>query len=1217
MESKPKKTKLSLKIKINKNNKQELKEHDNLKNSNESEFSYLYPSLNDPNFNVKLAEKKEFQELKTNTQVKNVEKQAEKVCNKGRFESLQHQLIVKNFMSFQTPYNNLLLFHGLGTGKTCSSILVCEEMRKYFKQFGISKKIIIIASPNVIINFKLQLFDESKLKKVNGLWDLNACTGNNFLKEINPMQMKGLKKENVVRQIKSLIRQYYVFYGTGQFSNKIGELLPKILKKRYSNRLIVIDEVHNLRSSDANDKKITKNFMNLAKHTENLKLLLLSATPMFNNAKEIVWLLNLMNTNDKRPTLKENEIFDKNGELLVDENGKQVGKETLIRKSTGYISYLRGENPYSFPFRIFPSMFMINNTLQTYIQPRFQMNMEVMTQENQLKLLDLCILSLQNYQSAVYQTIIENIKNIQNIKSNKEISGLNYTILTNPLQALNIVYPNLGFSDYIEKLEQGKDPKLFTQVKYLIGKQGLDNVMNYDKVKRENYVYNSEYVNKDKKGIFSPEEIGKYSSKIKFIMNQVENSEGIVLIYSQYIDSGCVPLALALEELGYGRYKRANLFKKPPVPKNNKKYVMITGSPNLSPNNREEIKAVSSSNNINGEKIKVVIISEAGSEGIDFKNIRQIHILDPWWNLNRIEQIIGRGVRNCSHKELDFKKRNVEIFMYGTQLQNEEVESADMYLYRTAEMKAQKIGKISRILKENAMDCLLNKNVMSESLMKQKHVLELSNGEKIEYNIGDKPFSSLCDYMENCEYSCKPNNEINKENMDTYSENFIMTNLEILTHKIKELFKEQYIFHINQLKEKINVLRKYPELQINAALTQIIRNKEPIEDLLNREGTLVNLGEYYMFQPGEITNKNVSAFDRMRPIDIKPKSITIKLPEQLPKKIVMKKKDISILNSYAEYFNEYNGIKEQYELTPREKNITWYQYARNATNRIAQVLPNVKLEILEQCVIEHMLDWSNNNDKLRLYNEVLFYNKVSEPKMEDIVKKIKEVVLKLQPNLEINENITLKNIKQNIENIEKDIKKNVKNTKILEEQVKDLNYLYSLIIKKTTIELIPKLKEVILQRVILFNNKSYIFITDFTEDNPVLFKINEKEKKLQKSTYVELENIYNLIKEKVFKLNEIIGFSSLFKEEKNVAFKIKYTTKKRDTGSRCDQKGKKLILQIIDDILQNKKYSEKNNDKIKGKELCTDQELLLRYFDKENKEGLRWYFNLEEYYFTK
>ena len=175
--------------------------------------------------------------------------------------------------------------------------------------------------------------------------------------------MKGLKKENVIRQIKSLIRQYYVFYGAGQFSNKISELSPKILKKRYSNRLIVIDEVHNLRTSDANDKKITKNFMNLAKHTENLKLLLLSATPMFNNSKEIVWLLNLMNTNDKRITIKENQVFDKNGNLLIDENGKEIGKEVLIRKSTGYISYFRGENPYSFPFRIFPSMFMINNTI--------------------------------------------------------------------------------------------------------------------------------------------------------------------------------------------------------------------------------------------------------------------------------------------------------------------------------------------------------------------------------------------------------------------------------------------------------------------------------------------------------------------------------------------------------------------------------------------------------------------------------------------------------------------------------------------------------------------------------------------------------------------------------------------------------------------------------------------------------------------------------------
>ena len=114
-------------------------------------------------------------------------------------------------MSFQTPYNSLLLFHGLGTGKTCSSINVCEEMRTYFNQLNIKKKIIIVAQPNVQENYKIQLFDESKLKLINGSWNLKSCTGNKFLKEINPMNMKGLSKEKVVYQIKKIKNLIYLW----------------------------------------------------------------------------------------------------------------------------------------------------------------------------------------------------------------------------------------------------------------------------------------------------------------------------------------------------------------------------------------------------------------------------------------------------------------------------------------------------------------------------------------------------------------------------------------------------------------------------------------------------------------------------------------------------------------------------------------------------------------------------------------------------------------------------------------------------------------------------------------------------------------------------------------------------------------------------------------------------------------------------------------------
>ena len=89
---------------------------------------------------------------------------------------------------------------------------------------------------------------------------------------------------------------------------------------------------------------------------------------------------------------------------------------------------------------------------------------------------------------------------------------------------------------------------------------------------------------------------------------------------------------------------------------------MITGNEDLSPNNALSVRKASDVSNKDGSLIKVIIISRAGSEGLDFANIRQVHILEPWYNTNRIEQTIGRAVRNCSHKNLPFKERNVMIF---------------------------------------------------------------------------------------------------------------------------------------------------------------------------------------------------------------------------------------------------------------------------------------------------------------------------------------------------------------------------------------------------------------------------------------------------------------------------------------------------------------------------------------------------------------------------
>ena len=140
------------------------------------------------------------------------------------------------------------------------------------------------------------------------------------------------------------------------------------------------------------------------------------------------------------------------------------------------------------------------------------------------------------------------------------------------------------------------------------------------------------------------------------------------------------------------------------------KYIILSGNKGLSPNNNEEIKELVSDKNANGENIKIVIGNVVAAEGLNLKNIREIHILDPWFHLSRIEQIIGRGIRYCSHVQLPKEERNVSVYLHVAGTSNE-IESIDTYTYRKAEEKAVVIGKVEAILKKNAIDCYLNQQI--------------------------------------------------------------------------------------------------------------------------------------------------------------------------------------------------------------------------------------------------------------------------------------------------------------------------------------------------------------------------------------------------------------------------------------------------------------------------------------------------------------------------
>ena len=1145
-------------------NEKELLNRNNI-SKHENKFDNLYPSLDDPEFNIKISEKKEFNDNKYDGTIYDIEEQAKKLCD-ADFDLLPHQIFVRNFLSFQTPYNSLLLYHGLGTGKTCSAISVTEEMRTYLNQLGISQRIIVVASQNVQENFKLQLFDERKLKLVDGLWNLRACTGNKYLKEINPMNMKGLSKEKVIKQVKRIINNSYLFLGYTEFANYILKIsyteddnkknMIYKLKKHFNNRLILIDEVHNIRiTDDKSDKRVATELFKLVKYVDNIRLLFLSATPMYNSYKEIIWLLNIMNLNDRRSQIELKDVFDKQGNLLIASDGTKVGEELIKRKANGYVSFVRGENPYTFPYRIFPSLFSIKNTFKELPYPRKQLNGKNIVQP--LEHVDVYVNVAGDYQTKVYDYIIEKIKdkgskNKQGLPSFENMDAFGYTLLQKPLQSLNIVYPNKSF-----------DEKLNVDPKILLGSDGLKKIMKYTETTNPPTKKHFEYKTSSYRNIFSPEKISQYSSKIKSISDNILNSDGIVLIYSQFIDGGCIPVALALEELGFTRFgsKASNLFKTaphPPIdaltyktkeqmenPEKFKKatYTMITGEKALSPDKVFDLKNLTDEDNKNGEKIKVVIISMTGSEGIDFKNLRQVHILEPWYNLSLIEQIIGRAVRTCSHKQLPFKQRNVEIFLYGTIFSDSDEEAADLYIYRLAELKAIQIGQVSRILKESSVDCILNiaQTNFTEENMNTIVPQQLSNKMVIDFPIGDKPNTVSCDYMETCNFKCKPFKEINNEDikLDTYNETFIFMNTDKIIQRIRELFKNRFFYKKNNLISEINIFKTYPLIQINAALSILIDDKnEFISDRFNRLGHLINIGEYYLFQPVELNNNNISVFDRRNPIDYKRDEIILPIKKNESKIIV--KPDIEESESQLSLTKQ---IEEKYKLAQRKiTNIergeeNWYVFA-SYLHSSNYLLDNFKIntEDYEKFILSNLIE-------SLLFNEVktvldYLYYKTDLSEFENTIKDYFDNQLLVKSNL------------------------------------------FGLIIPK--------------------ENKQYLLIKGETEWS-----------KGEQEDYVDLAPE---IKKKIIKLtdmNQYVGFIGDFKNEFNI-FKVKNLDDKRSKGARCDQAGKSDTIKLLNSILQENKYTSTNTKGRNKKEFCVIQELVLRFFNKIEKNNKRWFLTPQE-----
>ena len=102
--------------------------------------------------------------------------------------------------------------------------------------------------------------------------------------------------------------------------------------------------------------------------------------------------------------------------------------------------------------------------------------------------------------------------------------------------------------------------------------------------------------------------------------------------------------------------------------------------------------------------MKIILISPAGTEGINLRNTRQVHIIEPYWNEVRIEQIIGRAIRICSHKDIPMEDRKVDVYRYKM-IRSNGKETTDERLESIARKKNNLLVSFTEAVKEAAVDC--------------------------------------------------------------------------------------------------------------------------------------------------------------------------------------------------------------------------------------------------------------------------------------------------------------------------------------------------------------------------------------------------------------------------------------------------------------------------------------------------------------------------------
>jgi hypothetical protein len=255
---------------------------------------------------------------------------------------------------------------------------------------------------------------------------------------------------------------------------------------------------------------------------------------------------------------------------------------------------------------------------------------------------------------------------------------------------------------------------------------------------------------------FTPEALARFSPKFLHILDNIKDPEylGLHLVYSQFRTlEGIGLFSLVLEKNGFARFrikKTASDVWEINIPEadlGKPTFALYTGTETteekeiirrifngewdyIPTNLSADLKKIAHNNNM-GEIIKVLMITSSGSEGINLRNTRYVHIMEPYWHPVRTEQVIGRARRICSHKNLPKPLQTVEVFVYLMVLSAEQLKSddaielkrkdlskgepkvpvtSDQLLFEISEIKANLSMQLTDAIKETSFDCYIYSN---------------------------------------------------------------------------------------------------------------------------------------------------------------------------------------------------------------------------------------------------------------------------------------------------------------------------------------------------------------------------------------------------------------------------------------------------------------------------------------------------------------------------